>query len=99
MRAPQADRERWLAVVIASALDNDIMTPDDILAYVTPEILAAHLPPDVMSNILAASLKAGMMTAEVILKTTGPDVLTRYVPPNVLWASVLSAARRAEIPT
>jgi hypothetical protein len=99
MRASQADRERWLAIVIAAALDNDIMTPDDILTYVTPEILAAHLPPDVMSNILAASLKAGMMTAEVILKTTGPDVLTRYVPPNVLWASVLSAARRAEIPT
>ena len=98
MKASQVEREHWLAVVIASALDNDIMTPDDVLGYVTPEVLAAHLPPDVMSNILAASLKAGMMSPEVILKTTGPDVLTRYVPPNILWASVVSAARRAAIP-
>ena len=97
MQASQADRERWLAVVLAAALDNDIMTPDDVLAHATPAVLAAHLPPDVMSNVLAASLKEGTMTSEVILRTVGPDVLSRYVPPDVLWSSVQAAARRAEI--
>jgi hypothetical protein len=97
MQASQSDRERWLAIVLAAALDNDIMTPDDILLHATPEVLAAHLPPDVMSNVLAASLKEGTMNSEVILRTVGPDVLSRYVPPNILWSSVQSAARRAEI--
>lgn len=97
MQATQSDRERWLAIVLAAALDNDIMTPDDILSHATPEVLAAHLPPDVMSNVLAASLAAGTMSSEIILRNAGPDVLCRYVPPSILWASVQSAARRAEI--
>ena len=97
MQASQSERERWLAIVVAAALDNDIMTPDDVLAYATPEVLAMHLPPDVMSNVLAASLREGTMTPEVILRTVGPDILTRYIPPNILWSSVQSAARRAEI--
>jgi hypothetical protein len=99
MRASPTDREQWLAVVLAAALDNDIMTPEDVLHHVSPEILAAHLPPDVMSNVLASSLKAGVMTAEVILQTAGPDVLSRYIPPNILWSSIQAASRRAEIPT
>jgi len=97
MKASQSERERWLAITLAAALDNDIMTPEDVLSTATPEVLAAHLPPDVMSNVLAASLKAGTMSAEVILRSAGPDVLSRYVPPNVLWEAVQSAARRAEI--
>jgi len=98
MQASQADREQWLAVVLAAALDNDIMNPEDVLNHITPEILAAHLPPDVMSNVLASSLSAGVMTAEVILRTAGPDVLSRYIPPRVIWKAVEAAAGRAEIP-
>ncbi|MCA9666598.1 MAG: hypothetical protein KC503_13445 [Myxococcales bacterium] len=90
--------EKWLAIVLAAALDHDILQPDDVLRYVTPEVLASHLPPDVMSNVLAASLTAGQMTAEVILRTAGPGVLSRYVPPDILWSAVREASRRAEIP-
>lgn len=97
MQASQTDRERWLAVALAAALDNDIMTPDDVLTFATPEVLAGHLPPEVMSNVLAASLKEGTMTSEVILRTVGPNTLSRYIPTGVLWSSVQSAARRAEI--
>jgi len=99
MGASHPEQEKWLAIVMAAALDNNILQPEDVLEHATPEVLAAHLPPDVMSNVLAASLKAGQMTAEVILRTAGPGVLSRYVPPGVLWQAISEAARRAEIPT
>lgn len=97
MTASKTDREKWMAIVLAAALDNDIMTPDDIIAHASPEVMASNLPPDVMSSVLAASLKEGKMTAEVILRTVGPDALSRYIPPDVLWGSVRSAAQRAGI--
>ena len=98
MNASQADREKWLAIVMAAALDHNVLQPEDVIRHVTPAILAAHLPPDVMSNVLAASLTAGQMTPEVILRSAGPGVLSRYIPPDVLWQAVTEAAKRAEIP-
>jgi len=98
MRASQSDRERWLAAVLAAALEHGVMTADDIFRQVTPDVLAAHFPPDVMTNVLSASLNAGMMTPEVILGAAGPEVLSRHIPPAVLWTAVQTAAQRAAIP-
>lgn len=97
MNASHADREKWLAIVMAAALDHNILQPDDVIRHITPTILAAHLPPDVMSNVLAASLSSGQMTAEVILRAAGPGVLSRYVPPDVIWQAIADGARRADI--
>ena len=99
MRATQSDREKWLAIALAAALDHGILQPEDVLRYVTPDVLASHLPPDVMSNVLAASLQAGQMNAQVILQTAGPGVLSRYVPPAVLWNAVREGASRSDIPS
>lgn len=98
MRASQTERETWMAVVLAAALDHGILQPDDVLAHASPEVLARHLPPDVMSAVLSASLAAGTMTAEVILRTVGPDVMARSIPMDILWGAVSAGARRAEIP-
>lgn len=98
MRASQSDREKWLAIVLAAALDNEILQPDDVIKHATPEVLAAHLPPDVMSNVLAASLRAGQMNSEVILRTAGPEVLSRHVPAKILWETIEEGVERAEIP-
>ena len=88
--------QKWLGIVLAAAMENDIMTPADIIVDATPEVMSAHLPPDVMSQILAASLKAGTMTPDVILDTAGPQVLSHYLPPLVLWTSVRTVAARAD---
>ena len=88
--------QKWLAIVLASAMENDIMTPADIILEATPEIMSVYLPPDVMSQILAASLKAGTMTPDVILDTAGPNILSHYLPPEVLWTSIQTAAARAD---
>jgi hypothetical protein len=99
MNASQANQEQWIAVALAAALDNEIMNPEDVIAHATPAVLAAHLPPDVMTSVLASSLEASVMTAEVILRTAGPDVLSRHVPPQILWDAIRAAAERAGIST
>jgi hypothetical protein len=99
VHATQSDQEKWLAIVVAAALDHDVLGPADVLRFITPEVLASHLPPDVMSALLGASLEAGQMTAEVILRAVGPAMLARYVPPDLLWSAVRDAARRADLPT
>ena len=88
--------QKWLAIVLSSAMENDIMTPADIIQEATPEVMSAHLPPDVMSQILAASLKEGTMTPDVILDTAGPQVLSHYLPAEVLWTAIQTAAAQAE---
>lgn len=98
MRASQPDRERWIAGIIASALDLEIMGPDDVLMHVTPDLLATYLPPDVMTGVLTASLKAGSMTPQTILGVAGPEVLSRHIPLAVLWEAAQTAAQRADIP-
>jgi hypothetical protein len=69
-----------------------------VLAHATPELLAAYLPPDVMTGVLQACLRAGLMTADTILEVASPDVLSRHIPPAVLWEAARAAASRAEIP-
>ena len=88
--------QKWLGIVLAVAMENDIMDPADIILEATPEIMSANLPPDVMSKILAASLKAGTMTPDVILDTAGPQILSRHLPPDVLWKSLQTVAERAK---
>jgi hypothetical protein len=97
MRAAQSERERWLAQMMTSALELEIMAPEDVLMHVTPDLLAAYLPPDVMTGVLQASLKTGLMTPQIILSVAGPELLSRHIPPGVLWDAAQDAARRAEI--
>ena len=88
--------QKWLGIVLAAAMENDIMDPSDIILEATPEVMSAHLPPDVLSLILAASLQAGTLTPDVILDTAGPQVLSRHLPPEVLWKSLQTVAERAK---
>lgn len=88
--------QKWLGIVQDAAMENAIMTPADIIVQATPDVLSVHLPPLVMSQILAASLKAKAMTPEVILETAGAQVLSRHLPAQVLWTAVRLAAHRAE---
>ncbi len=97
MRASQSDRRKWLAIVLAGALDEELMTPEDVLAELTPDVLADHLPPQMVTKILAESLGEGSMTAAVILRAVGPTVLTRHVPAKLVWSTMAAAAERANI--
>jgi hypothetical protein len=91
----ETPRQRWFSQVLQSGLELDIFGPGQVLAHVTPEIMANNLPPDIMSQVLQASLSAGAMTPERVLETLSPELLAEHIPHEVLWDCVAAAAERA----
>ena len=90
-------RQAWFARVVESGLQNGIFNPADVLAHATPDVLASHLPPELLSKVLAASLAAGAMTPEGVLETVTPELLARHLPHEVLWSCIAAAAARAGV--
>src|SRR5438045_8952096 len=90
-------RQAWFARVMESGLENDIFAPADVLAHATPDVLASHLPPDLLSKVLAASLAAGAMTPARVLDTVTPELLARPLPHALLWPSITAAPPRAAV--
>jgi hypothetical protein len=92
-------RKEWFAKVVESGLKNEIFNPADVLAHATPDMLANHLPPNLLSKILTASLAAGSMTPERVLETVTPELLAAHLPLEVLWQCIAAAAQRAGVAT
>jgi len=90
-------RQAWFARMMEAGLENAIFAPSDVLAHATPDVLANHLPPELLSKVLAASLSAGSMTPERVLETVTPELLAKYLPHEVLWACITAAAARAGV--
>lgn len=90
-------RQAWFARVMESGLENDIFAPADVLAHATPDVLASHLPPELLSKVLQASLAAGSMTPERVLETVTPELLAKHLPHEVLWQCIAAAAVRAGV--
>ncbi len=93
----QDPRKAWFANVVKSGLENQIFNPTDVLAHATPDVLASHLPPELLSKVLASSLAAGAMTPERVLETVTPEMLATHIPHEVLWACIAAAAARAGV--
>jgi len=88
-------RQAWFTKMVESGLEHKIFAPSDVLAHATPDVLANHLPPELLSKVLAASLAAGAMTPDRVLETVTPELLARHLPHEVLWACIAAAAARA----
>jgi hypothetical protein len=88
-------RQHWFRRMMEAGLGEKIFEPADVLAHATPEVLANHLPPDLMSRVLQTSLAAGSMTPERVIETVTPELMARYVPHEVLWECIASAAERS----
>ncbi len=93
----QDPRKAWFANVVKSGLENEIFNPADVIAHATPDVLANHLPPELLSKVLQASLAAGSMTPDRVLETITPEVLAMHIPHEILWACIAAAAARAGV--
>ncbi len=94
----QEAKERWFCEMLRAGLDEGLLQPSDILSHATPEILAKHLPAELIARIFHTSLQTGaVMTAERILESVGPHLLARHVPHDVLWGCIVAGAKRAGI--
>lgn len=94
MAASEA-RQRWFAQILKAGLEESIFGPAHLMSHLTPELLAEHLPAEVMSRVLSTALQSGTMTPEGILASATPEVLSQHLPHDVLWACVTEAAERA----
>ena len=90
-------RQAWFARMMESGLEHAIFAPSDVLAHATPDVLATHLPAELLSKVLASSLAAGSMTPERVLETVTPELLAQHLPHDVLWACIAAAAARAGV--
>lgn len=95
MSAPTNPNRRFLFEVVSSGLALEMITPDDVLAHVTPEVLAHHLPIALKAKLLQASLNAERMTPALVVDVVGVDALVEHAPLAVLWACVRMCAARA----
>lgn len=94
---PSDAQKRWFAEMMKAGLDEKIFEPGDVLAFASAEVLANHLPPDLMTKVLQSSLASGAMTPQGVLETVTPEVMAEHLPHDVLWACVMQAADRAGI--
>ena len=98
MSTPDA-RKAWFARMMESGLENKIFNPGDVLAHATPDVLATHLPAELLSKVLASSLAAGAMTPERVLETVTPNLMSQHLPHEVLWECIAAGAQRAGVTT
>ncbi len=94
MDVSNESRQQWFSSMIQAGLEHEMFEPDQVLNYVTPEVMAHHLPPEIMSQVLQLSLAAGAMTPERILETLSPELLAEHIPHEVLWECIAAAAER-----
>ena len=87
-------RTDWFTQILGAALSESVMEPADVTKHATPDVLAKHLPAELMSKVLQAALSAGSMTPSSMLETLEPSALAEHVPHDILWASVEAIAER-----
>jgi len=79
---------RFLYEVLNRGLDLEMISPGDVLAHVTPDVLAHHLPIALKAKLLQASLNAERMTPSLVVEVVGVEALVEHAPLPVLWACV-----------
>jgi hypothetical protein len=90
-------RQKWFAHMLQVGLEEKVVTPALLVGFVNPDVLAHHLPPELLSKLLTAALAAGAMTPERLLEVLTPAVLAENVPHDVLWRCVEAGAERTGI--
>jgi hypothetical protein len=96
MADPSA-RQKWFSHILQVGLEEKVVTPALLIAHVNSDVLAQHLPPDVLGRLLSVSLQQGAMTPERLIETLTPEVLAENIPLDVLWRCIEAGAERTGI--
>lgn len=87
----------WLSYTLDEGLRLGVFAPANLLTHATPEVLAEHLPRDLMVKVFASAFSTGKLTPEGILSVAPPTTMVRHVAPLILWTCVREAAHRHQI--
>jgi hypothetical protein len=86
-------RQQWMAFLIQQALEYQLVTPDDVLRYATPRVIAT-LPNELKARVLRAGLNQGVFNPDVILSVLSPETLAETVPLPTLWGCIAEAGAK-----
>ena len=84
----------FLEVALSTGMETRIISPDDVLRHIEPDVLASHLPDEAKTKLLSASIKAGRMDPTLVFETLSPRVFAEHMPEAMLWACISEAAER-----
>jgi len=84
-------KQQWMTRVLESGLSNGVILPHHVLEHATPNVLAQHLPPELMASLLQNSLKAGSLTPDSLIDTLGAAGLAAHLPHELVWNITVSA--------
>lgn len=85
----------FLVDALGSALEIGLGTPEDVLRFVTPELLAQHLPRPLWARLLTACLGAPKVDAQLVVDTLGVPNLCEHIPSTIIWNVISEIATRA----
>ncbi|MDB4953135.1 MAG: hypothetical protein JWO36_704 [Myxococcales bacterium] len=85
----------FLVDALSGALDIGLGTPEDVLRFVTPELLAQHLPRPLWARLLTACLGAPKVDAQLVVDTIGVPNLCEHIPSTIMWTVISEIATRA----
>ncbi len=86
-------RQQWMAFLIQQGLEYQLISPEDVLRYATPRVIAT-LPNDLKARVLRAGLNQGVFNPDVVLSVLTPEVLAETVPLATLWACIAEAGAK-----
>lgn len=88
-------KRNFLEVALTTGMENQLISPADVLRHIEPQVLASHLPDDAKTKLLSASLTARKMDPNLVFETLSPRVFAEHMPERMLWACIAEAATRA----
>jgi hypothetical protein len=82
--------EKYIAYIIDRAIDNLLISHDEIVSALGVVKLAGWLPSELLGQIIEASLKkSDKFTEEDLLRAAPPSSLVTHVPLDYLWDKVV----------
>src|SRR5687767_14006537 len=94
-RSPVVNLKGFFVDALGTALELGIATPEDVIKYVTPDVLATHLPRPLWARLLTACLGAPKVDAQLVVETIGVPNLCEHVPVNIIWSCIGEIAQRS----
>jgi hypothetical protein len=86
---------RWMGSILQHGIDQQLITPEDVVRHVPPVEWVKDAPPNVLTDMLAAGLSQGVFNAKLALVHLTPEVAAENCSPPLLWSCIAEAVSKA----
>jgi hypothetical protein len=91
-RNPSA--RQWFSSIVSRALESELITPSDVLRFLTPAEFVAEAPKAVMAKLIESALGRGSFDAALVLDHITPIVIAEHLETSFVWECISEAAAR-----